>query len=169
MSHSHWFGRLRGTGSSVSEKKDKIYFSHHPISQVTRPSPFSSIFQKYKYLVRNQQIKQTISIQFDWNIWDLLLRWSTLTGLVILGSRTEISLSIRQNCCLNLCNRNVPFHWARGISKISDKNFCWMESGPYYLNTQIFCENVCSMGFCQLLENKSDTTFAVFMPVLTRW
>ena len=26
-----------------------------------------------------------------------------------------------------LCNRNVPFHWARGISEISNRNFCWME------------------------------------------
>ena len=26
-----------------------------------------------------------------------------------------------------LCNRNVPLHWARGISEISNRNFCWME------------------------------------------
>ena len=29
-----------------------------------------------------------------------------------------------------LYNRNVPFHWARGISEISNRNFCWMESDP---------------------------------------
>ena len=27
-----------------------------------------------------------------------------------------------------LCNRNVPFHWARGISENSNRNFCSMES-----------------------------------------
>ena len=29
-----------------------------------------------------------------------------------------------------LCNRNVPFHWAREVPEISNRNFCWMESAP---------------------------------------
>ena len=32
---------------------------------------------------------------------------------------------------LGLRNRNVPFHWARKISEISNRNFCWMESAPW--------------------------------------
>ena len=60
-----------------------------------------------------------------------------------------MSRSIWQNCCpqyrsfvsclqkqqpnarwlgSGLCNRNVPLHWASGISEISKRNFCWMES-----------------------------------------
>ena len=27
-----------------------------------------------------------------------------------------------------LCNRNVPFHWAREVSEISDRNFCWIKA-----------------------------------------
>ena len=27
-----------------------------------------------------------------------------------------------------ITKQNVPFHWACGISKISDPNFCWVES-----------------------------------------
>ena len=30
-----------------------------------------------------------------------------------------------------LCNRNVPFRWAREISEISNRNFCWMEVAPW--------------------------------------
>ena len=67
----------------------------------------------------------------DRNIRDQLWRWSTLTGPVISVGRTEMSLSIWQNCCSQylffvsflqelsnapwlgscLCNWNVPFHW----------------------------------------------------------
>ena len=32
---------------------------------------------------------------------------------------------------MGLRNRNVPFHWARKISEISNRNFCWMESAPW--------------------------------------
>ena len=35
-----------------------------------------------------------------WNIRDQVWRWSSLTGLVISVGRTEMSLSIWQNCCL---------------------------------------------------------------------
>ena len=27
-----------------------------------------------------------------------------------------------------ITKQNLPFHWARGISKLSDPNFCWVES-----------------------------------------
>ena len=33
-----------------------------------------------------------------------------------------------------LCNRNVPFHWTRRISEISNRNFCWMGSACYSLS-----------------------------------
>ena len=45
------------------------------------------------------QMGRTISVWSDWNIWDQLWRWSTVTGLVISVGRTEMSLSICQNCC----------------------------------------------------------------------
>ena len=68
-----------------------------------------------------------------------------------------MSLSIWQNCCSlyrsfvsclqeqwpnvrwlgsGLCNRNVPFHWAREISEIWNRYFCWMESAPNYLSSR---------------------------------
>ena len=40
-----------------------------------------------------------ISVWSDRNIRDQLWWWSTLTGLVISDSRTEMSLSIWHNCC----------------------------------------------------------------------
>ena len=74
--------------------------------------------------------------------------WSTLIGPVISVGRTEMSLSIRQNCLSPVPlysaykNNNQPCgllgrvcrqpectaKWARGISKISKRNFCSMES-----------------------------------------
>ena len=48
--------------------------------------------------VRNQ-MEQTISIRSDRKIWDHPSRWSTLTGQVTSVGRTEMSLSIWQNCC----------------------------------------------------------------------
>ena len=79
------------------------------------------------------------------NIRDQLWRWSSLTGPVISVGWTEMSLSIWQNCCpqyrsfvlcnqtlgSGLCNREGLFHWARGISEISNRNFCWMESAQH--------------------------------------
>ena len=125
-----------------------------------------------------------ISVWSDRNIRDQLWWWSTLTGLIISDSRTEMSLSIWHNSCpqyrsfislfqerldfeqslfcskilkrqylskrvarfanlpprnsrylavkilslTNARNQNVPFHWARKISEISNRNFCWTES-----------------------------------------
>ena len=45
------------------------------------------------------QMERTISVWSDRNIRDQLWRWSTVTGLVISVGRTEMSLSICQNCC----------------------------------------------------------------------
>lgn len=42
------------------------------------------------------EMKQTILVWSDQNIWDHLWRWSTLTGPVILVIQTEMSLFIRQ-------------------------------------------------------------------------
>ena len=44
-------------------------------------------------------MKRTILVWSDRNIRDQLSRWFTLTGLDISVGRTEMSLSIRQNCC----------------------------------------------------------------------
>ena len=83
----------------------------------------------------------TISAQPNRNIWAHLGRWSTLTSLIISVNQTEMPLL--QNCCSqyrsfvtclqeqwpnvrclgsNWCNRNVPFHWARGMSEILNPN-----------------------------------------------
>ena len=45
-----------------------------------------------------------ISVWSYWNIGDQLWRWSTLTGRVILFGRTEMSLSIWQNCYPQYCS-----------------------------------------------------------------
>ena len=55
-------------------------------------------------------MEQTTSVWLDRNIRDQLWRWSTLTGLVISVGRTQMFLSIWQNCC--------PQY----------RNFCWKES-----------------------------------------
>ena len=44
-------------------------------------------------------LEQTISVWSYQNIGDQLWMWSTLTGRVILFGRTEMSLSMWQNCC----------------------------------------------------------------------
>ena len=44
------------------------------------------------------QMERTILVWSNPNILDQLWRWSTLTGLVISVGRTEMSLSIWQNC-----------------------------------------------------------------------
>ena len=87
--------------------------------------------------------ERTYSFWSDRNVRNQLWRWSTLTGLVISIGRTEMSLSVWQNCCpkyrsfvsclqeqwpnprwleSGLCNRNVSFHWARGSSESSNRN-----------------------------------------------
>ena len=43
-------------------------------------------------------MEPTILVWFNWNTRDQPWRWSTLTGLVISVGRTEMSLSIWQNC-----------------------------------------------------------------------
>ena len=58
--------------------------------------PFNPKFQKFRLV---HQMEWTISLWSDWNIRDQLLRWSTLTGLVISVDWTEMSRSIRQTCC----------------------------------------------------------------------
>ena len=75
---------------------------------------FNSKFREFRLV---HQMEQTISVWFDRNIRDQLWRWSTLTGLVISVGRTEMFLSIWQNCC--------PQY----------RNFCWKESsqGLYFV------------------------------------
>ena len=79
------------------------------------------------------EMERTSSVRSDWNIWEHLWRWSTLTGPVISVGPTELSLSILTKlfslvqlfCILltrtkpyarwlgsGLCKRNVPLHWA---------------------------------------------------------
>jgi len=33
---------------------------------------------------------------------------------------------------ISLWHRNVPFHWTRKITEISNRIFCWMESAPLF-------------------------------------
>ena len=109
-------------------------------SRIQGRFPFNSKFRKF-WLVH--QIERTYSFWSDRNVRNQLWRWSTLTGLVISIGRTEMSLSVWQNCCpkyrsfvsclqeqwpnprwpeSGLCNRNVSFHWARGSSESSNQN-----------------------------------------------
>ena len=53
-----------------------------------------SIQAKILQISARNQMELTISVRSNRNIWNHLWRWSTLTGLVILVGRTEISLSI---------------------------------------------------------------------------
>ena len=98
--------------------------------------PFNPKVRNFR-LVR--QMERSISVWSDQNIQDQLRKWSTLTGLVFSVGRTEMSLSIWQNCfpqCRSffvlltrtITKWNLPFHWVRGISEISNRNFCWVES-----------------------------------------
>ena len=50
------------------------------------------------------QMERTISVWSNQNIPDQLWRLSTLTGQVISAGRTEMSLSIWQNCCPQYCS-----------------------------------------------------------------
>ena len=95
--------------------------------------------------IRNQ-MEQTILVRSNQNIWDHLHRWSTLTGLVhltkvlspvllfsILLTRTMTKLAMAWVSLVRsgLCNWNLQFQWAHGISEISNRNFCWVESALY--------------------------------------
>ena len=51
--------------------------------------PFTPKFQKFRL-----EMERTSTVRSDWNIWEHLWRWSTLTGLVISVGPTELSLSI---------------------------------------------------------------------------
>ena len=53
--------------------------------------------RNFGWLIKSME--RSISVWSDRNIRDQLWRWSTLTGLVILVGRTEVSLSVWQNCC----------------------------------------------------------------------
>ena len=100
--------------------------------------------------VRNQT-ERTISVRSDLNIWYHLWKWSTLTCPVISVGRTEMSLSIWQNCCpqyrtfvscfntRTITKHAVACNWVGSvkpectfplctwISNISNQTFCWME------------------------------------------
>ena len=51
--------------------------------------PFSPKFRKFLL-----EMERTSSVLSDWNIWEYLWKWSTLTGPVISVGPTELSLSI---------------------------------------------------------------------------
>ena len=57
---------------------------------------FNLKFRKFRLV---HQMERTISVWSDRNIRDQLWRWSSVTGLVISVGRTEMCLSICQNCC----------------------------------------------------------------------
>ena len=106
--------------------------------------PFNQKFRKF-WLIH--KMVRNISVLPDRNIRDQLWRWSSLTGLVISVGRTEISLSIWQNCCpqyrsfvslftRTITKRAVPLsrvcatgmYLSIGHVKVWNRNFCWMES-----------------------------------------
>ena len=58
--------------------------------------PFNPKFRKFLLV---HQMERTISVWSDRNIRNQHWRWSTVTGLVISVGRTEMCLSICQNCC----------------------------------------------------------------------
>lgn len=90
-------------------------------------------------------MERTISVQFDWNIWDYLWRWSLSTGptgpkcpfpfdiIIVLNVALCILITSTITKCtvawvgLSVCNRNALFYWAYRISEILNRNFCWME------------------------------------------
>ena len=45
-----------------------------------------------------------------------------------LPPRNSRDLAVKIPSLTNARNQNVPFHWARKISEISNRNFCWTES-----------------------------------------
>ena len=45
-----------------------------------------------------------------------------------LPPRNSRYLAVKILSLTNARNQNVPFHWARKISEISNRNFCWTES-----------------------------------------
>ena len=144
--------------------------------------PFNTKFRKFRML--HQMERTNFGLVRPEYSGPALMVVSTLTGLVISDSQTEMSLSIWRNSCpqyrsfislfqerldfeqslfcskilkrqylskrvvrfanlpprnsrylavkilslTNARNQNVPFHWARKISEISNRNFCWTES-----------------------------------------
>ena len=117
----------------------------HPISGAL------SIQPKYPQVLIRNQMERTISVRSDRNIWDKLWRWFTLTSPLISVGPTEKSLPFDKivvpstallypSCSRNnkqtrgglerICETGMNFtlYWARGIFKISNQNFCWMES-----------------------------------------
>ena len=58
--------------------------------------PFNPKFRKFRLV---HQMERTISVYSDRNIRYQLWMWFTLTGPLISVGRTEMSLSIWQNCC----------------------------------------------------------------------
>ena len=89
-----WVAR-RYTSNSIPEDPK---FDHLPWEAVHAPRPPGCSPKIPEISVRNQ-MEQSISIRSDRNIWDHPSRWSTLTGQVTSVGRTEMSLSIWQNCC----------------------------------------------------------------------
>ena len=55
--------------------------------------------QKFRKFRLVHQTERTVSVWSDRNIRDQLRRWFTVTGLAISVGRTEMCLSICQNCC----------------------------------------------------------------------
>ena len=89
--------------------------------------PLNPKFQKV-WLVH--QMEQTVSVWSDWNIWDQLWSWSSLTSLVISVSWTEMSPSFWRKllsaillCCFLLtrtitkCTQKKKFLFANILDK----------------------------------------------------
>ena len=102
--------------------------------------PFIPKFQKFLLEIK---WSRPFSVRSNRNIWDHPHRWSTLTGLVhltkvlspVLLFSILLTRTITKHAMVwvslvrsGLCNWNLQFQWAHGISEISNWNFCWVES-----------------------------------------
>ena len=66
-----------------------------------------------------------------WSFWSVEQKSPSPFDKVVIPSTALLYPPYKNNNMLwfglGLCNQNVLFHWARGINKISNWNFCWME------------------------------------------
>ena len=97
--------------------------------------PFNPKFRKFRTM---HQTERTISVifgtRFDRSGYLGRLDRNVPFHLTKLLSPVPLFCILQPNArCLGsgLCHREGLFHWARGISEISHRNFYWMESAQY--------------------------------------
>ena len=93
--HGRWAGSLPFFGNLLEN------------SWILKRKGFFHLAQNSGNFLLVHQMEQTVSVWFNWNIRDQLWRWSSLTGLVILVSWTEMSLSFLTKYCCPLLTRTI--------------------------------------------------------------